>query len=217
MECTVRRKKRVGRRILFCFVILLCVLLMLVAYIDNKLDPLVVLLAEAQVRNRISGIINDATARVLAEEKIAYDDLVQIRYGSDGKITSLSADTVAMTKLRTRITDEILRAFRDLAGFSVVVSFSNILDDEVILGRFPDFEMPASIDPASAVESRLKSEFLSAGINQTLHRISAEITAHVCVLTLISNLTFDMTAEVALAETLIVGDVPMAYFSDNIQ
>lgn len=217
MECTVRRKKRIGRRILFCFVILMCVLLMLVAYIDNKLDPLVVLLAEAQVRNRISGIINDATERVLAEELVEYTDLVQIRYGSDGKITSLSADTVAMTKLRTRITDEILRAFHDLAGFTVVVSFSNILDDEVILGRFPDLTMPASIDPASAVESRLKSEFLSAGINQTLHRISAEITAHVCVMTLISNLTFDMMSEVTLAETLIVGDVPTAYFSDNIQ
>ncbi|MBQ0011057.1 MAG: hypothetical protein KBS76_08170 [Ruminococcus sp.] len=213
MECTVRRQKRIGRRILFFFVILLCVLLMLVAYIDNKLDPLVMLLAEAQAKNRISGIINDATERALSEESISYEDLVQIRYGEDGTITSLSADSLTMTKLRTKITEAILQDFRDLAGFTVVVSFSNILDDEVIFGRFPDLQMPASIDPASAVESRLKSEFLSAGINQTLHRITAEITAHVCVLTLISNLTFDMIAEVSLAETLIVGDVPSAYFS----
>lgn len=213
MECTVRRQKRIGRRILLSFVILLCVLLMLAAYIDNKLDPLVMLLAEAQAKNRISGIINDATERALSEESISYEDLVQIRYGEDGKITSLSADSLTMTKLRTKITEAILRDFRDLSGFTVVVSFSNILDDEVIFGRFPDLQMPASIDPASAVESRLKSEFLSAGINQTLHRITAEITAHVCVLTLISNLTFDMIAEVALAETLIVGDVPSFYLS----
>ena len=59
--------------------------------------------------------------------------------------------------------------------------------------------------------STLESEFLDAGINQTLHKIYADIKADVCVLTLITNLSFEVNTKVALAETVIVGDIPKFY------
>lgn len=215
METEIRRKMprktKKSRKAAVIVIAVAALLVMLISFINNKLDPLVTLEATVQARNTVSEMINRSTARALAESGIQYEELVNIRFDANGKITSISANTMKMTELRTKITEYIIEDFKNYGEFRIEISFSNMFDDEVIFGRFPNLMMPASIDPQAAVESTLESEFISAGINQTLHKIYADINAKVCILTLISNVEFELNAKVALAETVIVGDVPRFY------
>ncbi len=215
METVIRRraphKLKKSHKAAIIIAVILSLAIMLISYVNNKLDPLVTLEATVQSRNTVSEMINKATARALAESGIGYEELVNIRLDANGKITSISANTMKMTELRTKITEYIIEDFNNYGEFKIEISFSNMFDDEVIFGRFPNLMMPASIDPQAAVESTLESEFISAGINQTLHKIYADINAKVCILTLISNVEFELNAKVALAETVIVGDVPRFY------
>lgn len=59
----------------------------------------------------------------------------------------------------------------------------------------------------------LKSEFSSAGINQTLHRIYLQIKCNVVILTPFSSVDESITSQVLLAEAVIVGDVPATYYN----
>ena len=215
METVIRRraphKLKKSHKAAIIIAVILSLAIMLISYVNNKLDPLVTLEATVQSRNTVSEMINKATARALAESGIGYEELVNIRLDANGKITSISANTMKMTELQTKITEYIIEDFNNYGEFKIEISFSNMFDDEVIFGRFPNLMMPASIDPQAAVESTLESEFISAGINQTLHKIYADINAKVCILTLISNVEFELNAKVALAETVIVGDVPRFY------
>lgn len=215
METVIRRraphKLKKSHKAAIIIAVILSLAIMLISYVNNKLDPLVALEATVQSRNTVSEMINKATARALAESGIGYEELVNIRLDANGKITSISANTMKMTELQTKITEYIIEDFNNYGEFKIEISFSNMFDDEVIFGRFPNLMMPASIDPQAAVESTLESEFISAGINQTLHKIYADINAKVCILTLISNVEFELNAKVALAETVIVGDVPRFY------
>ena len=212
MDAEIRRRKpRKKHKIIFAVTALLAAVIILASYLDNKLDPLVAMMAEVKAKNKVSEMINASTARAIEESGYTYSELVNIRYDSAGRITSISADSLRMTELRTKITEYIINDFKNFSDFVIEISLSNVLDDEVILGRMPDVRIPASIDPGAAVTSTLESEFLDAGINQTLHKIYADIKADVCVLTLITNLKFEVNTKVAIAETVIVGDIPKFY------
>ena len=52
------------------------------------------------------------------------------------------------------------------------------------------------------------SDFQQAGINQTLHQLTMEVSVDVAVLVLGDTSGFTVTSEVVVAETVIVGDVP---------
>lgn len=215
MDTEIRRRKpKKKHKAIFIATAVIAAVILIASYLDNKLDPLVAMMAEVQAKNKVSEMINASTERALLESGYTYDSLVNIRYDSAGRITSISADSLKMTRLRTKITDYIVNDFKDFGGFTIDISVGNVMDDEIIFGRLPDMRIPASIDPAAAVTSTLESAFEAAGINQTLHRIYADIKVDVCVLTLISNFNIEINAKVALAETVIVGDIPKVYWGN---
>jgi hypothetical protein len=55
------------------------------------------------------------------------------------------------------------------------------------------------------------SNFSQAGINQTLHQVTMEVSIDVAVLVLGQTASFTMTSQVVVAETVIVGQVPETF------
>lgn len=63
------------------------------------------------------------------------------------------------------------------------------------------------------IDTDLKSEFISKGINQTLHRIYLQIQCQVIVLTPFETIEEKITNQVLLTEVVIVGTTPDTYYN----
>ena len=63
------------------------------------------------------------------------------------------------------------------------------------------------------IETKLNSEFSSAGINQTLHRIYLQIKCKVEILTPFNCVDEEITNQVLLAEAVIVGNIPNTFYN----
>lgn len=63
------------------------------------------------------------------------------------------------------------------------------------------------------METKVRSEFESAGINQTIHRIYLDVSCRVSVLTPYNVVDRVITNEVVLVENVIVGLVPSTYYN----
>ena len=63
------------------------------------------------------------------------------------------------------------------------------------------------------IQTDLKSEFSSAGINQTIHRIYLEVTCNVVILTPFDTIEETIVNQVLLAEGVIVGNIPNTYYN----
>ena len=63
------------------------------------------------------------------------------------------------------------------------------------------------------METDLKSEFKSQGINQTLHRIFLEVRCKVNILTPFKDIERDITNQILFAENVIVGHIPVTYYN----
>lgn len=78
--------------------------------------------------------------------------------------------------------------------------------------------MKIRISSIGNVETDLRSEFISQGINQTLHRVYLQVKCQVSILTPFDNIERDITNQVLLAESVIVGNIPSTYYNlDGLQ
>ena len=73
--------------------------------------------------------------------------------------------------------------------------------------------VPVKFLDSGTVETTVRSEFKSTGINQTIHRIYLDVTCNVSVLTPYRTTDESIRNEDMLAENVIVGMVPSTYYN----
>ena len=73
--------------------------------------------------------------------------------------------------------------------------------------------MKITISSVGDVETDLKSEFTSQGVNQTLHRVYLQVRCSVNILTPFDNISREISNQVLLMENVIVGNIPNTYYN----
>lgn len=97
-------------------------------------------------------------------------------------------------------------------------------DDTTIklsLGSFTGSKLLSSIGPnikiglssVGKVNTDVRSEFVSQGINQTIHRVYLQIDCKVSILTPYESIETDVSSQVLLVENVIIGEIPENYFN----
>ena len=89
--------------------------------------------------------------------------------------------------------------------------FGSFTGFKLLSGKGPG--VPIKISSIGNVETDLRSEFISQGINQTLHRVYLQVKCKVNILTPFDNIEREITNQVLLVENVIVGNIPNAYYN----
>lgn len=167
-------------------------------------------LAETQIKNTTSDLINDAIAKQMESGNIQYDRIVYFEKDLNGRITALKTNMGEINRLKTDtlnvINDEILA----LDSSDLGIPLGSLFLPEFMSGRGPT--VPVQIISIRNSDASFTSNFSQAGINQTLHQLSMSVGVDVAVLVLGRTASFTVTSEVVVAETIIVGDVPDTFF-----
>ena len=82
---------------------------------------------------------------------------------------------------------------------------------KLLSGKGPG--VPIRISSIGNVETDLRSEFTSQGINQTLHRVYLQVECNVSILTPYDSITEKIKNQVLIAENVIVGKIPNTYYN----
>lgn len=175
-----------------------------------KYNDAICSLAQTQVTNTTSDLINDAIDRQIEDGKIQYDRMVYFEKDLDGRITALKTNMSEVNRLKTDIlnliNDEILALTTDDLG----IPLGSLFLPELLSGRGPS--IPVQILSIRNSDASFSSNFTEAGINQTLQQLNMHVSVDVSVLVLGRTNSFTVSSQVVVAETIIVGDVPNTYF-----
>ena len=204
----VRRRpmKKKYKKILFVFIL---VLALLVLFMELRLRPVTQAVAERQAQIIAVEAIDTAVLGVMDEMDLSYDDLEDIVYGDDGSISSINTNTLAVNKLKANISSTVQEAIGQVESRYIEISIGTIVGMELLNGRGP--KIPLYLSDAGSIQSDFESSFESGGVNQTLHKLSINISMDVTVILPLSSFTTTVTTSVLIAETVIVGDVPSGY------
>ena len=194
------------RKLLWRLFILALVALIGFGLFRSKYHRVIQDLARTQVTNTTSDLINDAVAKQIVDGKIAYDRIVYFEKDLNGRITALKTNIGEVNKLKTDtlnvINDEILAMDTSRIGIPI----GSLILPEFWSGRGP--QIPVEVLTIRNSDATFASDFTHAGINQTLHQLHMNVLVDVAVLVLGSTVSFTVSADVVVAETIIVGDVP---------
>lgn len=198
--------RRLLFRLLLGFILALVFVVTVVLLFRHKYQDAVLNLAETQVKNSTSDLINDAIDRQIETGHIQYDRIVFFEKDLNGRITALKTNMSEVNRLKTDIlniiNDEILALDTTRLGIPV----GNFVLPEVMSGKGP--EIPVDIIAIRNSDAAFYSDFTEAGINQTVQKLTMDVSVDVSVLVLGKISNFTVNSQVVVAETVIVGQVP---------
>ena len=198
--------RAIRQRLVRWICMLLAAALVLLALFRSRYTETICILAQTQVQNATSDLINDAIDRQIDSGNIQYDRIVYFEKDLEGRITALKTNMSEVNRLKTAIlniiNDEILAMDTSHLG----IPLGDLVLPEILSERGP--EIPIRILSIRNSDGSFGSRFTEAGINQTLHQITMEVVVDVAILVLGQTEVFTVSSQVVVAETIIVGAVP---------
>lgn len=203
-------KRHSKKKKIVCIILVLNILLLsFVIVTDGRLRRVLTQSAITQSHIIANTLINSEINRIIEEEGIEYNDISTISRDADGKITSVTLNTITVNHLKTAVVGKIQEAILQYEDVKVEIRFGTIIGNEYLAGRGPKLHF--NMNMAAAVLSDLKSEFSSAGINQTLHRVTLLLDCKIYLHMPWYHSSTNLKTQFLVAETVIVGQVPDAY------
>lgn len=213
LPCIKQNKKcpkKIRKKERFVQVIAIIIIAFTFAYfIVKSIGPII----EKQCRNMAKSIAtkvsNSETTEVM--KNYTYDDLIIITKDKDGNIKMVGTNIITVNEIISDIPLHIQEQLEKTENSSFNIHLGSFLGSRLFAGRGPKFKIKMEV--IGNLDTDLKSEFTSAGVNQTLHKIYLEIKCNVIILTPFETIEEQIVNQVLLAEGLIVGDVPNAYYN----
>lgn len=185
------------------------VMLCAVRVTERALRPVLAAAARYQVRSQVTAAVEQWVARDLQKRGVDYSDFVTITRNEAGEITALSADMARLNLLRAELSAHLLERLED-SQLELTVPVGSLLPLEPTWARGPELHLRALAMGTASAE--FESEFTSAGINQTRHRLWLELSVPVTVLLPGGGEELTVDSRLCVAETVIVGQVPQTWF-----
>ena len=204
-----RRKFHIRKALIVTLALLILTVWALVR-LETNLTEVVLTLAQAQARALAVQALNDTSDDIVLSG-VTYNQLMAVTTDDSGQIRLIQANTPEMNRLASLASVTAQEKIAGLEQQSLYVPLGSALGMTLLAGTGPLIEV--RILPVGAVTASFTTEFETAGINQTRHRISLTLTAQVELVIPTGAMAVQAVTQVAVAESIIVGQVPNSYFS----
>lgn len=211
MDC-VKPKKRLSRKTKGRLILTFFIIFIIFIYLSVVVNPLIVEASEAKIKSVAQLTLSNAILGTLGANNV-YDDIVTYEFDSNNKISFINVDSYKANLLSRNVStvaqDELNTT--NMAGVQVHLGAFTGLAIFATLGPTITF----NLSPIGAILVKFRSEFTTAGINQTLHKIYINVDSSVYVILPTASPKIDTSTEVLIAECVIVGEVPTTYLQSS--
>lgn len=176
--------------------------------INKNIRPTILAMCEIQAKKIATQAINDAVKGKIKGD-VKYKDLLFVKEDSEGKVTMVQANTGLMNNIASDVALEVQEKIRQIPGGTIKIPIGNALNSQIISGP----KLKLDLEPHGSVTVDFGTDFLESGINQTIHRVYLTIITDVKIVFPLVSDTVTVKANIPIAETIIVGDVPESYIN----
>lgn len=202
--CKLRRKTA-----LLCLLVCIALIVGGVLMVERNLTRVVLSLAQAQARAMAVRILNESAAELLSTGAVTYDALMNVVSDTSRQVRLIQANTPEMNRLAAQVSLLAQSKLQDARDQVVRIPLGSALGLTLFAGAGPRIEV--RVLPVGSVHAEFLTTFQSAGINQTRHQVSLVLTAQVQLVIPTGAKTVSVNTQVAMAESIIVGEVPETF------
>lgn len=184
---------------------------LLLGGLNGRLRPVLEAKATSQATNLMTQAIDAAVDNCLQENHLNYADFVTVETDTAGKVTSLTSNTAANSRFKRQVVEAVIRQLSAIDSDALGVPLGSLTGHPLLSGAGP--RVRVKVDSVGDVTAGYVNSFDAAGVNQTVHRVSLEITATMRLFLPGEILPVSITSSVCVAETVIVGETPDTYLN----
>lgn len=173
---------------------------------DKNVMPRAMELGDADMRAKAIYIINSNIQKLFKDENIEYEDMVKIDRDKDGNIIMMQTNTVKMNALASDIALNTQSDLREFGSLGLKVPLGYVVNNNLIARYGP--KITINMSPIEDIKISYSSEFESAGINQTRHKIYMIAETKIMLNTPLLTRDVEIRTEIPILENIIVGKVP---------
>lgn len=200
------------RRKAFAYIfVLLLIITGILCYMNYLVNPVIFDTTEARVKMFANRSMNIAVTTAM-NQGIAYSDLIQIEM-EDGKTTLLQANSVKINALAKLITRTIQQNLIEFLKEPIQIKLGSFSGIPIFTGIGPPVHI--KISPFGDISCKFSSDFASAGINQTQHKIYLNISTNVNVIFPTRTLRVLAKTDVLICESVIIGEIPSTFLKSD--
>lgn len=200
-----QKKRKLGVKLIALAFVLIGALIL----IDLRIRPIIEKTSSYQSKILATRIINQAVYDEVHSELFDYTALIGTTLKPDGTISSLQTNMINVNKLKTLVTANVNEALQTMEEHKLSISMGTLSGIYFLYGKGPT--IPVTVSPQGYVQTMLASEFASAGINQTVHRIVLEISVDISAIIPGYTTSVQVDTNFVVAETVVVGEIPDSY------
>lgn len=198
------------KKLKFVKIMTILIIAILVANVIIKaMNPIIDTLCRDKARSIATIISNEKATKVMANYE--YEDIMTINRDSNNNITMIKANVITINKIISDVALEIQKALNEKRDEELYVRLGSFTGTKFLSGSGP--KIPMKITTVGNVITDFKSEFSSAGINQTLHRVYLQVDCTALIVTPYESIEETISNQVILIENIIVGTVPSTYYN----
>lgn len=176
--------------------------------INERTNKLLASTADARIKARITSLSNNCIIDIMLDNP-ALTELIDIETDMDGNVSAVKANSVRLNLLSYKTAECIQKELDIMQQQDISINWLALFGSDLFSGMGPSITV--NVKPIGNVETKYISEFASAGINQTRHRIYLEIKCNVSVIMPAGDKNTEIISQVMVSECIVVGEVPNSY------
>ena len=206
--------KKVKAKVILFIIILIIVFNLFIYAFDRSITPTVLVVADAEMRAKCMEIINNTIINEYSKQ-FKYEDIVRIEKDKNDNIVMLKADTLKMNKIACDVAIIAQKELKGLGSVGIKVPMGYILKNNILANLGPSITF--KMQPIGYIETKYLSEFESAGINQTRHKVYVSVKTKIRVIIPMRSNDIEIKSEMPISETIIVGKIPNTSVNLDLQ
>lgn len=190
-------------------VLVLAIAIFVYEAVMRYMFPVFETLCEDKVKSIATIISNQESTKIM--NKYQYEELYTIEKDEVGNVVIIKSNVAPINNMISDLTESIQNRFNEMENDEIKIPLGNLFGGYYFAGVGPS--IPAKVRTSGTLDTEVKSEFRAQGINQTLHRVYVNFECYVKIVTPVKNFEKKITNQVIIAEHVIVGNIPEAYYN----
>lgn len=177
--------------------------------IMRSINPIFETLCKDKSKSIATIICNEESTKVI--KNYQYEDIITIYKDEDNNITMIKSNITTINLIISDIAENIQKRIDSMPQGKIGITLGSFTGSKILSGFGPT--IPIKLSVIGNVDTKLESQFESAGINQTIHRIYLQLDCKINILTPYNNIGESISNQILIAENVIVGKIPNTYYN----
>lgn len=205
----INNKRNIKNKKIFKILLILTTIIILLTIIIRAVTPVFNRLCSEKAKSTATLITNEETTKAIEDYK--YSDFIIIHKDENGNVLMLESNMKNINNVTSDVAYRIQTQINNSEDEDITISLGSFTGISILSGR--GIKVPIRISTVGNVKTNIRSEFITQGINQTIHRLYLDIESRISILTPFNTIDETSISQLILAENIIVGEIPEAYYN----